>query len=121
MVSGMTDPGKVKGFLNFFGAWDPTLLFVLGVAVGLYFVAFKVARLMLKTRPQLPFVWLDQEPMNLRFFGGSALFGVGWGLVGLCPGPALVSLGSLSADAVFFFGVMMVSIAGADFVLKRFR
>ena len=57
MLSGMTNPEKVKGFLDFFGKWDPTLMFVLGTAVPIYFVAVKIARLLLKTRPKLPFIW----------------------------------------------------------------
>ena len=121
MLSGMTNPEKVKGFLNFFGKWDPTLMFVLGTAVPIYFVAVKFARLTLKTRPKLPFVWLEPEKMNLKFFLGSALFGLGWGMVGLCPGPALVSLGGLSSDAALFFVIMMASIFVADLFLKRFE
>ncbi|OUW16918.1 MAG: hypothetical protein CBD18_05965 [Opitutales bacterium TMED158] len=121
MLSGMTNPDKVKGFLNFFGKWDPTLMIVLGVAVPIYFVSVKIARLMLKTRPKLPFVWLEPEKMTPRFFIGSIMFGLGWGLVGLCPGPALVSLGSLSGEALLFFAVMMASIFTADVILKRFE
>lgn len=119
IASGMTDPNKVKGFLDFFGNWDPTLMFVLGIAVGIYFVAAKIARLMLKTRPKLPFVWLEPERMTPRFFVGSILFGIGWGLMGLCPGPALMSLGGLSGDAGLFFLVMLVSIWLTDTILKR--
>ena len=121
MLSGMTNPDKVKGFLNFFGKWDPTLMFVLGTAVPIYFVAVKIARLLLKTRPKLPFVWLEPEKMTLKFYLGSALFGLGWGLVGLCPGPALVSLGGLSGDAGLFFVIMAASIFVSDLVLKRFE
>ncbi len=121
MLSSMTNPDKVKGFLNFFGKWDPTLMIVLGVAVPIYFVSVKIARLMLKTRPKLPFVWLEPEKMTPRFFIGSIMFGLGWGLVGLCPGPALVSLGSLSGEALLFFAVMMASIFTADVILKRFE
>ncbi|MEM9161341.1 MAG: DUF6691 family protein, partial [Verrucomicrobiota bacterium] len=66
------------------------------------------------------FVWLEEEKFTPRFFLGAAMFGIGWGLVGLCPGPALVSIGGLSRDALLFFAVMMVGIFGADMLLKRF-
>jgi len=109
-VGGMTQPAKVIGFLDFFGAWDPTLMFVMGGAVVMYTIFFRVIR---GSAPVLASNF--QIPTNQRIDGklivGSALFGVGWGLAGYCPGPALTSLGSASRDALVFVATMVVGMA----------
>lgn len=105
-ISGMTQPQKVIGFLDFGGSWDPTLMGVIGGAVMVYMVGFRVitgrpapllaARFGLPTKTEL------DAPLVL----GAVLFGLGWGISGFCPGPALVSLPSLSADALTFLVAM---------------
>jgi uncharacterized protein len=110
-LSGMTDPVKVLGFLDLAGAWDPSLAFVMGGAAAVAFVAFRVAT----RRPQS----ISGEPFHLptvsaidgRLVGGSLMFGVGWGLVGLCPGPAIVNLGFLDGRAALFVGAMAAGMA----------
>jgi uncharacterized membrane protein YedE/YeeE len=90
-ISGMTDTSKVQGFLDFFGAWDPTLAFVMGGAI----VPMAVAWRMVPGRTPLVggnFSPAPDPALDRRLITGSVLFGVGWGLIGLCPGPAIASL-----------------------------
>ncbi len=107
-MSGMTDPDKVLGFLDFFGAFDPSLLFVLGGAVTVTLISF---RLVLKraapqfaSRFQLP----EARAVDARLLIGAALFGVGWGIAGYCPGPALAGLARLSPEVLWFLPAMLV-------------
>lgn len=105
-VGGMLHPAKVIGFLDFFGAWDPSLLFVMGGGVLVSFALLRLARR--RERPvcdarfRLPTATKVDAPLVV----GAALFGVGWGLGGYCPGPGIVSAASLSTDALVFFGAM---------------
>lgn len=91
-ISGMTRPGKVTAFLNLFGAWDPTLLFVMLSAVAVYGLGFrwviKRSRPILDTQFHVP----AKGKIDARLLIGAALFGTGWGLVGYCPGPAVTAL-----------------------------
>ncbi|MEX0369947.1 MAG: DUF6691 family protein, partial [Tateyamaria sp.] len=91
LVSGMTDTTKVRGFLDLAGAWDPTLAFVMAGAMAPMFIAWRMTKgrkpITGQAFPPAPSTTLDR-----RLVAGSILFGVGWGLVGLCPGPALASL-----------------------------
>jgi uncharacterized membrane protein YedE/YeeE len=105
-VSGMTEPAKVLGFLDLTGLWDPSLAFVMGGALAIGFIAFGLAR---RRR-----VALDGEPMqmptarivNAPLIVGSLIFGVGWGLAGICPGPAIVDVGFLNPRALVFVAAM---------------
>ncbi len=107
-VSGMTDPARVIGFLDVAGAWDPTLIFVLGGAVITTFIGYRLAwrrqAPVLDVRFQLP----TRRDLDGRLLGGAALFGIGWGLTGYCPGPAVASLPGLSWPLALFL-VAMVS------------
>jgi uncharacterized protein len=107
IVSGMTDPGKVIGFLDVAGDWDPSLAFVMGGAVLVGFFAFRFAgrraRTFLGGAMQLP----HNRDIDKRLLAGSALFGIGWGLAGFCPGPALVSFGSGFGEAALFVVAML--------------
>ena len=111
IVSGMTDPGKVLGFLDLFGAWDPSLAFVMGGAILVGLGAFTVAKRrttsFLGGAMHLP----QRRDIDRRLVVGSLTFGVGWGLAGFCPGPALVSLGALQPKAVVFVVAMLVGMA----------
>lgn len=100
VLAGMTQPAKVLAFLDLFGAWDPSLLFVLGGAVAVYAVAYRV--IIARPRPLLAdaFVLPAQGAIDLKLIGGAALFGVGWGLGGYCPGPSIVALASGALDVI---------------------
>lgn len=93
-LSGMTDPAKVIGFLDVTGAWDPSLAFVMGCALLVSLPAFQLARRRRDARPWFSdrFAWPTIKTIDRRLLAGAALFGFGWGITGLCPGPALASL-----------------------------
>jgi uncharacterized membrane protein YedE/YeeE len=107
ILSGMTDPGNVKGFLDVAGNWDPSLAFVMGGAILVGFFAFRRAgrrgRTFLGGALHLP----NRRDIDLRLLGGSIVFGVGWGLAGFCPGPALVSFASGVDQAAVFVAAML--------------
>jgi hypothetical protein len=110
LVSGMTKPAKVIGFLDLFGAWDASLMFVMMGAIGVHLVAY---RLILKRGAPLfdaKFHLPARKDIDARLVVGAALFGVGWGLGGYCPGPALVSLGSGALSAFVFVGAMTLGM-----------
>lgn len=110
LLSGMTDPGKVLGFLDLAGSWDPSLAFVMAGAILVGFFAFRLAHRrtlsFLGTAMQLP----RGRDIDLRLVVGSIVFGVGWGLAGFCPGPALVSLGSGQTKAALFVIAMVAGM-----------
>lgn len=93
LVSGMTDPAKVQGFLDVAGKWDPSLAFVMGGAILMAFPAFRFAGRRRETLLGDPMHLPDSRHIDLRLVAGSLVFGAGWGLAGYCPGPALASLG----------------------------
>lgn len=101
-IAGMTQPSRVLGFLDVLGAWDPSLMFVMMGAIAVYMPVFWAARRVLAPRLHLP----TRKDIDVRLVAGSAMFGVGWGLGGYCPGPALVSLTTLTGPALLF-GVAM--------------
>jgi uncharacterized membrane protein YedE/YeeE len=111
-VAGMTRPGKVVAFLDFFGRWDPSLAFVMVGAIGVASFAFR-----LSARRASPvfgdrFVVSDPHaPIDRRVVVGASIFGAGWGLSGLCPGPAVASLASAQVGAFVFVGSMFVGMA----------
>ena len=110
-VSGMTNPAKVIGFLEVSGRWDPTLAFVIAGAVDVAAAGFAVARRREHAWLGSPFRIPTRRDLDARLLGGAALFGVGWGLVGLCPGPALANLGRGSSEVALFVGAMLAGIA----------
>jgi uncharacterized membrane protein YedE/YeeE len=97
LISGMTEPEKVLGFLDILGAWDATLAFVMAGAVAVAAIGFAIARR--RTAPVLStkFLWPDRRDIDAPLVAGAVLFGIGWGLVGICPGPALVNLACRSS------------------------
>ncbi len=114
-VSHMTNPDKVLAFLDVGGAWDPSLILVMGGAVAVTVVAF---RFILK-RPEPIFERRFYIPtraaIDRRLLGGAAVFGVGWGLVGFCPGPAITSLAFGHTESFIFVGAMIAGSALARF------
>ena len=105
-VSGMTDPARVIGFLDVFGAWDPALLFVMAGAVSVYGLGMVI----LRRFDGLKLPSAESSPIDYRLVIGSAIFGVGWGLGGFCPGPALANLGALRIEALFFVPAMAIGM-----------
>ncbi|HEX7865621.1 MAG TPA: YeeE/YedE family protein [Variovorax sp.] len=110
IVSGMANPAKVLGFLDLAGAWDPSLAFVMGGAVAVSAVAFLFARRRKLSLLGAPVMLSTARRIDRRLVGGSLLFGVGWGIAGFCPGPALVSLGTGEFKAVVFVGAMLLGM-----------
>lgn len=119
IISGMSNPTKVQGFLDIAGLWDPSLMFVMGGAIGV---------------AVLPFYWISQHrrtllgssislPNNLlidrRLIIGNALFGIGWGIAGICPGPAVVSLGSGIPEAALFIITMLIGMKTTQWFTKK--
>jgi uncharacterized membrane protein YedE/YeeE len=119
LLSGMTDPGKVLGFLDLFGQWDPSLAFVMGGAILVGFFAFALA----KTRTtnflggalNLP----KSNAIDKRLVIGGLLFGAGWGLAGFCPGPALVSMAAGQTQALIFVIAMVVGMIGFQLIERK--
>ena len=109
-VAGMTNPMKVLAFLDIAGDWDPSLMLVLGSAVGLSFVGFRV--ILRRQRPVFDegFALPSRSDLDRPLIIGAALFGVGWGLVGYCPGPAIASLGFGNSEALWFVPAMVLGM-----------
>lgn len=105
-VSGMTDPARVIGFLDVFGAWDPALLFVMAGAVGVY----GLGMLVLRRFHGLKLPSTASSPIDRRLVIGAAIFGLGWGLGGFCPGPSLANLGALRVEALLFVPAMAIGM-----------
>ena len=102
IVSGMSNPSKVLGFLDVAGRWDPSLAFVMAGAIGLGMLAFRFVRGKNTSLFGHPFQLPTARHIDIRLIVGSALFGIGWGLAGICPGPALVLLGAGSLKGAVF-------------------
>ena len=114
LISGMTQPSKVLGFLDLFGAWDPSLAVVMVAALAVSGIGFAVVK------QRAPFLaaqnqWPTKTDIDARLLVGSALFGIGWGLVGLCPGPALENLATLSPPVIVFVSAMAAGMVLHDF------
>lgn len=111
ILAGMTDPGKVQGFLDLAGLWDPSLMFVMGGAILVGIGAFALARrrttAFLGGAMHLP----ARKDIDRRLVIGSLVFGAGWGLAGFCPGPALVALGAGHWQALVFTLAMLAGMA----------
>ncbi len=110
LLSGMTDPGKVLGFLDLFGLWDPSLAFVMGGAIAVGVFAFALARRrttsFLGGAMHLP----TATQIDRRLVIGSLVFGAGWGLAGFCPGPGLVSMASGQVKGAVFVAAMLAGM-----------
>lgn len=123
-ISGMTDTARVLGFLDVLaipgGTWDPTLAIVMAAALIVSIPGLMLARR--RGRPLLAdvAVWPTKTAVDLALLGGAALFGAGWGLVGLCPGPAIANLATASPAVVLFVVAMVVGMAAHD-VWRRAR
>jgi len=120
VISGMTQPSKVLGFLDVFGHWDPTLAIVMAGALVVVAPGFALLRGRDTSILGVTLDWPSRRTIDRSLIGGAVLFGIGWGLVGLCPGPALANLAGLSPK-VFGFVVAMAIGARAQDALRRIR
>ena len=119
ILSGMTDPAKVLGFLDLFGNWDPSLALVMGGAIAVGLFAFAIA----KKRKQSVLGGAMHLPkatqIDKRLLLGALVFGAGWGLAGFCPGPALVSMASGEMKALVFVAAMLAGMGIYTLLEKR--
>ena len=118
-ISGMTRPVKVVGFLDFFGAWDASLAFVMLGAIAVYFVAYRLSLSMRSPVLAPGFSIPKRTDLDARLFVGAALFGAGWGLGGFCPGPAITSLASGASPVTVFVATMAAGIYLHGWLAKR--
>lgn len=112
VVSGMTDTLKVQGFLDLFGAWDPTLIFVMGGAIIPMFIAWRVAARRTQSITGTPLPSAPKTHIDRPLILGAVLFGMGWGLSGFCPGPAMASLSFGGLGGVTFMIAMLFGMYG---------
>ncbi|MDR2016538.1 MAG: hypothetical protein LBP90_02870 [Burkholderiales bacterium] len=110
LLSGMTNPEKVIGFLDFSGLWDPSLAFVMAGAIGIGLIGFTIAKKKLVSYLKIPILLPATTTIDLKLVTGSAIFGIGWGLAGICPGPALVALGAGISKALLFVISMLAGM-----------
>lgn len=120
IAAGMTDPMKVRAFLDLAGAWDPSLALVMGAAIAVGLPATLIARRRGRSWSGAPIEWPQSNAIDARLIGGGVLFGIGWGLAGLCPGPALVALG-MGVPQAYVFVLAMLAGMGLFEVLERWR
>ncbi|MBS1227806.1 MAG: rane protein [Proteobacteria bacterium] len=111
IISGMANPAKVLGFLDLAGNWDPSLIFVMGGAIALGVVAFRFGGRRSASLLGQPMQMPTAKQIDQRLVVGSAIFGVGWGLAGICPGPALVLLGAGAVKGVVFVLALLAGMA----------
>ena len=119
LLSGMADPAKVQNFLDLFGTWDPSLAFVMGGAIAVTMPGF-----WLVTRRSKPFFndvfhLPTRTDFDARLITGAAIFGVGWGLGGFCPGPAITALPLAAEGTLIFVATMLTGMAASKYVLQQ--
>jgi uncharacterized membrane protein YedE/YeeE len=119
VVAGMANPAKILQFLDIAGNWDPSLLFVMVGAIAVGMVAFAFARRRTTSALGLPMHLPTARAIDVRLVGGSLLFGIGWGLAGFCPGPAIVALGAGYAKAGVFIAAMLAGMAAVDRISRK--
>ena len=121
ILSGMANPAKVLGFLDLAGRWDPSLAFVMAGAIAVGAIGFRVARKRTSTILGAPIELPASRQIDRRLLAGGLLFGVGWGVAGFCPGPALVALGQGEIKALVFVGAMLAGMGIFEFFERRAR
>ncbi len=119
LVSGMANPAKVLGFLDLAGNWDPSLALVMGGAVAVGLVAFGIAGKRTLTLLGDPLKLPERRDIDLPLVLGSLGFGVGWGLAGFCPGPALVAVGAAQTKALVFVAAMVAGMGVYELIEQR--
>ncbi len=121
ILSGMTDPGKVLGFLDLAGAWDPSLALVMGGAIAVGLGAFAIAKRRTTAFLGGALQWPDSNAIDKRLVVGSLVFGAGWGMAGLCPGPAVVSMAAGQPKAAVFVLAMLAGMAAFEIAQRLMR
>ena len=119
IVSGMANPAKVIGFLDVAGRWDPSLALVMAGAIAVGAIAFALARTRSASFLDAPMRLPTDKRIDRRLLAGALVFGVGWGIAGFCPGPALVAIGMGSAKAVVFVLAMLAGMGIFQIAEKR--
>ncbi|WP_343594043.1 YeeE/YedE family protein [Paracidovorax wautersii] len=119
VLSGMTDPAKVLGFLDVAGIWDPSLALVMGGAIAVAAPAFAWLRRRQRSVLGAPLQWPTRTTLDRRLVLGSLAFGAGWGLAGFCPGPALVSAAEGHREAWWFVAAMAAGMAVFSLLEQR--
>ena len=119
IVSGMANPAKVLGFLDIAGNWDPSLVLVMAGAIAVSLVAFALARRRTMSALGLPMQVPSDRTIDARLIGGSVVFGIGWGLAGFCPGPAIVALGAGYAKAGVFVAAMLLGMGAFELIERN--
>ena len=120
IVAGMTDPAKILGFLDVAGTWDPSLALVMIGAIAVGLIAFALARRRVSSALGLPMQSSADGTIDVRVVAGSLVFGLGWGLAGFCPGPAIVALGAGYGKAAVFVVAMLAGM-GVFELVERWR
>ena len=119
IVAGMTNPAKILGFLDIAGKWDPSLALVMVGAIAVGLLAFTIARRRTMSTLGLPMQLPATGTIDFRLVGGSLVFGIGWGLAGFCPGPAIVALGAGYGKAAVFVAAMLVGMGAFELIERR--
>jgi len=119
VLSGMANPAKVLGFLDIAGKWDPSLALVMCGAIAIAFGAFALARKRKRSLLGLPMQLPTARGIDRRLMGGSLAFGLGWGLAGICPGPAIVLVGAGLTQGLIFVGAMLAGMGLVEFLRRN--
>lgn len=119
IVAGMVNPAKILGFLDIAGKWDPSLALVMAGAIAVGLVAFALARRRTMSALGLPMQLPSASTVDARLVGGSLVFGIGWGLAGFCPGPAIVAIGAGYAKAAVFVVAMLLGMGAFELIQRN--
>lgn len=118
VIAGMINPVKVQNFLDVAGSWDPSLAFVMGGALTVTAIGYRVVLRRASPLFEPGFLLPTLRKPDLRLLGGAALFGVGWGLAGFCPGPAIAAAGAGVTEVYIFLAAMLAGMAGWRWIMR---
>jgi uncharacterized membrane protein YedE/YeeE len=121
IISGMVNPAKVLGFLDLAGAWDPSLVFVMAGAIAIAAIGFAMVRRRTRSVLGAELMLPTKRDIDRRLVIGSAAFGIGWGVGGFCPGPAIVALGAGEVKALVFVAAMVAGMLLFEVIERRAR
>jgi uncharacterized protein len=119
MISGMTEPQKVQGFLDVFGAWDPSLAVVMASALMVSAAGFVLARRRVRPLFEARSLWPSKREIDTPLVIGAVVFGAGWGLIGFCPGPALADIATGAPMVLLFVAAMALGMLGERLARRR--